>query len=268
MSALIFTDIALENLGGHPFEDKIPGGVATCHRWGPLAFRRVDEKKDELLAKQFDKVDFGTERDLHLYQCSAIERVSEKIYFNMYAGMHTCYALVPFACRYLRDGHYVAIHIGDEGWHPHYHPTINVTVSPEGIRDLQHGFLDMGGMFIFRPQGGTYEPLAIIFDQMCQDTPERSDWHTWMLPKKETTVGELVTRLGIRSDTVVILRPLDSQRDGMPFGNHSNIWELVHRDSAYKLGIVEGYRLYFKTSHGDPSAFGEMEPEVYIKLKP
>lgn len=267
MSVLIFTDREIEGLCESSFIEGAPGDETTYHRWGPLVFTRYEGMKNGLLAKLFDRVDFGTDTaDLHLYECTPIDSASDGICFNTYAGVQRCYFLIPFVCRYLREGQYVAVHVGDGGWHPHYHPTINVTVSPEGIKELWHGFLDMDAMFIFRSRDGTYEPLAHLFDELCEDIPEKKGWHTWMRPKEEIDVEALLKRLGFRPDTITAgIHPGTAPNPTMQEIDSAE-WNVVKTDDAIKLGRVECYRLYLENPVSDPTAFCKMEPEIYVMM--
>ncbi|KUE74216.1 hypothetical protein AUQ37_05345 [Candidatus Methanomethylophilus sp. 1R26] len=226
MAALIFTDRTIESQCElHPsrFAQERDNPI---YRWGPLIFRCFDSMKDGMLAKKFDRVDFGIDTaGLHLYWCSALEcDESGRVVSTIDDGMRTCYFLLPFICRYLRDGEFIAIHMDEDAWHPHYHATIDISVSPKGIRNLQCGLLDMDAMFIFRREGGTYEPFARIFDEMCRSIPVRDGWDLWTVPNERMTASELLERVGSDFCSVMAVRPFDSERVGEPADGQIGKW--------------------------------------------
>lgn len=268
MAALIFTDRKIEGqceLLPLRFAQK---GENPLYRWGPLIFRCYDSMKNGMLAKEFDKVDFGIDTaDLHVYMCAATEydRTGRAV-STIYDSMHRCCFLLPFICRYLRDGRYIAIHMDDDGWDSHYHPTIDISVSPSGIRNLQSGLMDMDAMFIFRREGGTYEFLARIFDEMCRGTPVKSGWDLWTVPKEKMTAGDLLERIGSDFRAIVSVRPFDPERDGEPVAGQTEVGETITADEARGLGQIEGYHLWFFMYPYDPDTYRKMNPELYIRL--
>lgn len=267
MAALIFTDMTIEDKCEPLPLDFLPKGEEPFYRWGPLIFRCCDSMKDGMLAKEFDKVDFGIDTaDLHVYLCSALEcDRSGRFVFAANDGMRRCCFLVPFICRYLRDGKYIAIHMDEDGWHPHYHPTIDISVSPKGIRNLQWGLLDMDAMFIFRREGGTYESLARIYDEMCRGTPVKEGCDTWIVLKEKMTAGDLIGRFGSDFRSVVVVRPFDPERDGGHLSDQTEVWDTMTADEARGLGQIEGYRLWFLMYPYDHDAYRSMDPELYVK---
>ncbi|KUE74214.1 hypothetical protein AUQ37_05335 [Candidatus Methanomethylophilus sp. 1R26] len=265
--ALIFTDREIEGRC-----ELLPSRFAQkrenpFYRWGPLVFRCCDSMKDGTLAKEFDKVDFGIDTaDLHVYMCAAIEYDrTGRVVSITYDRMQRCCFLLPFICRYLRDGEYIAIHMGDDGWDSHYHPTIDISVSQNGIRNLQSGLLDMDAMFIFRREGGTYEFLARIFDEMCCGTSVREGWRTWTVPKDRMTAGELLERIGSDFRDIVAVRPFDPERDGEPVNGQTEVGETITADEARDLGQIDGYHLWFFMHPYDPDTYRKMNPELYIR---
>ena len=112
--------------------------------------------------------------------------------------------LVPFVCWYLRHGSFIAVHQYETGWHPHFHPVIRTAVSPAGTKEISYWSLDMDGIFMFRSQGGTYEPMAHLFDELRSDRPEYIEGHVWMFPREKTDVKGLIKRIGPVHDLVLI----------------------------------------------------------------
>ncbi len=218
-----------------------------------------DRRKKIMLSDSYDRVDFGVDpEDLHIYRCAPVTVNGGEPRGDFHLCMYDSYLLVPFACWYLRQGGFIAVHQYETEWHPHYHPAIRSTVSPEGIRELLYGSLDMDGIFMFRSRGGTYEPLAHLFDELRRDRPVEMGRYIWMLPGERTDVRGLVDRLGAVRDMVLVESIIPSDYENR---------RVMPLREAVKLGEVERYRLAFEDRAPDGDGFNALLPDLNIWLK-
>ena len=229
------------------------------YRIGPLVFMHRSFTKEDLLSRSYDRVDFGVDPEgLSFYQCGIVTTIKGKPCDNFFVCMYDSPFLVPFVCWYLRHGSFIAIHQYETGWLPNYHPVIRSTVSPAGIKELQYWSLDMDGIFIFRSQGGTYEPMAHLFDELRSDRPEDIRRVVWMFPREKTDVKGLIERIPVRGSVFVESFPPSDD------GPNGRIREL---DDIDDLGEVVRYRLAFSDMLPDKDKFGHMLPDLNVWLK-
>ena len=227
---------------------------------GPLAFKKYGSSKEKLLLETYDRADFGTDPDkLNFYQCGSVDTVDGRLEGNFMSSMQRSNLLVPFACWYLRKGGFIAVHQWGGGWHPHYHPSIRPIVTPEGIGELQYCTLDMDGIFMFRSHGGTYEPLAHIFDELRSDRPGMKGHDVWMVPKERTDVRGLIERFGPVYDYVTVENRYPSEDGGK--------WRTVPLSETMELGEVEKYQLRLVDRHPSDGGLNRPVPELCVVLK-
>lgn len=204
MPTYIITDRKIEDLCGTAYRIE-PEPVDYVHIIGPLAFMEYDRNKKSMLSGSYDRVDFGVDpEELHIYKCAPATVNGGEPRGDFHICMYDSPFLVPFACWYLRRGGFIAIHQYETGWHTHYHPVIRTTVSPAGTKEISYWSLDMDGIFMFRSRGGTYEPMAHLFDELGSDRPEYIGGYVWMFPREKTDVKGLIERVGPVHDLVLM----------------------------------------------------------------
>ena len=230
------------------------------YRIGPLVFMHRSFTKEDLLSRSYDRVDFGVDPEgLSFYQCGIVTTIEGRLRSDFLTCMYDRPFLVPFVCWYLRQGSFIAVHQYETGWHPHFHPVIRTAVSPAGTKEISYWSLDMDGIFMFRSQGGTYEPMAHLFDELRSDRPEYIEGHVWMFPREKTDVKGLIKRIGPVHDLVLI--------ESIPPSDDSLNRRVRHPDNIDDLGEVVKYRLAFSDRLPDGDRFGHILPFLSVWLR-
>ncbi|KUE73709.1 hypothetical protein AUQ37_07965 [Candidatus Methanomethylophilus sp. 1R26] len=132
-------------------------------------------------------------------------------------------------------------------------------MTPEGIKELQYCALDMDGIFMFRSQGGTYEPMAHLFDELRSDRPEMKGHDVWMFPREKTDVKGLIERFGPVYDFVTVENRRPSE-DG-------SRWHTAPLDEAMELGEVEKYRMQLVDRHSSDGSLNRPVSYLCVVLK-